>query len=277
VPYKLLAVDCDGTLLRRDGSIHPVDQTAIQRLDRELGVPITIATGRLYSGTRDVARKLQLSGPIACVDGSHIVNLDDDVALFYQAITGDHAAGLREVLGRHGPATFVFADDAIVHDDAGHPFVGYVKTWSSQVSVVASVTEHPSWEHELGVMAVAAVGVEADIAAAADELRARFEDAMRVVTFPVHRIRRHAMLVRAAGPTKGTAIRFLAQHHRCTVGEVVVVGDWLNDVPMFEVAGRSFVMGQAPPFVKASATDHLQADCFKGGGIAEAIWRAWGI
>jgi catechol 2,3-dioxygenase-like lactoylglutathione lyase family enzyme len=30
--YKLLAVDIDGTLLRRDGSIHPDDAAAIARL-----------------------------------------------------------------------------------------------------------------------------------------------------------------------------------------------------------------------------------------------------
>ncbi len=54
------------------------------------------------------------------------------------------------------------------------------------------------------------------------------------------------------------------------------MGDWINDVPMFKVAGRSFVMGQAPAPVKATATDHLVADCFGGGGVAEAIHRAWG-
>jgi hydroxymethylpyrimidine pyrophosphatase-like HAD family hydrolase len=57
---------------------------------------------------------------------------------------------------------------------------------------------------------------------------------------------------------------------------VVVVGDWLNDLPMFEVAGRSFAMGQAPEDVKRAATDRLKADGMRGGGIAEAIRRAFG-
>jgi hypothetical protein len=29
--------------------------------------------------------------------------------------------------------------------------------------------------------------------------------------------------------------------------------------------------------VKATATDTLTADCWKGGGVAEAVQRAWGI
>jgi hydroxymethylpyrimidine pyrophosphatase-like HAD family hydrolase len=57
----------------------------------------------------------------------------------------------------------------------------------------------------------------------------------------------------------------------------VAVGDWVNDVPMFHAAGRSFVMGQAPEHVKRSASDRLLADLHTGGGIAEAIREAWGI
>ena len=56
----------------------------------------------------------------------------------------------------------------------------------------------------------------------------------------------------------------------------VAVGDWVNDVPMFEVAGRSFAMGMAPDAVRAKATDVLDRPAGSGGGIAEAIRRAWG-
>ena len=78
--YKLLALDVDGTLVRRDGSIHDEDFRAIQRL-QDAGVPVSIATGRLYSGTREVARRIGVLGPIACVDGSHIVHTEGDAHL----------------------------------------------------------------------------------------------------------------------------------------------------------------------------------------------------
>jgi len=276
VPYKLLAVDVDGTLLRHDGTVGDADAGAIARLCRE-GVPVTIVTGRMYSGTRAVAGAVGLSGPIACIDGSHIVDLADDRALYASAIAGADALALRDALARHHIARFLFAQDTIIHDAEGEPFVGYVRTWSPKVDVVDRVTDHPSWEHELGVMAVVAVGAEPDVLEAAAELRAGLAERARVITFPVPRARKFAMVVRAEGPTKGTAVRWLAAHHGCTTEEVVAVGDWINDVPMFEVAGRSFAMGQAPRHVKATATDELEADAAEGGGIAEAIRRAWGI
>ena len=62
----------------------------------------------------------------------------------------------------------------------------------------------------------------------------------------------------------------------CTLAEAVAIGDWVNDVPMFKVAGRSFAMGTAPDIVSAQATDLLSHTAEAGGGIAEAIRRAWG-
>jgi hydroxymethylpyrimidine pyrophosphatase-like HAD family hydrolase len=212
------------------------------------------------------------------VDGSHIVHTEGDEHLFSRTLAGAEAGVLRDIAGRHDAACFLFAQDSIVLDAAGAPFAHYVQTWSPAMEVVERVTAHPHWDHEHGVLALVAVGAEASIRGAAEEVRARLSSAAVVMSFPVLRgTGTFAMVVRALGATKGTAIVWLATHHRCAPSEVVVVGDWLNDVPMFHAAGRSFAMAQAPEPVKEAATDRLQADGAHGGGIAEAIARAFGI
>jgi Cof subfamily protein (haloacid dehalogenase superfamily) len=276
--YKLLALDVDGTLVRRDGSIHDEDLRAIQRL-QDAGVPVSIATGRLYSGTREVARRIGVLGPIACVDGSHIVHTEGDAHLYSRTISGAEASLLRSITERHATASFLFAQDSIVHDATGAPHVHYVRGWSHAIAEVERVSSHPYWEHDHGLLALVALGTELQVAAAVEEVRAELGEAAFVVSFPLMRDDQtslFAMMVRAAGPTKGTAIAWLAEHHGCELSDVVVVGDWLNDVPMFEVAGRSFAMAQAPEQVKQAATDRLKADGLVGGGIAEAIRRAFG-
>ena len=275
--HRLLAVDLDGTLLRPDGVVHEADRAAITRL-RASGVPTTIVTGRMFSGSRPAAHAAGILGPIACVDGSHIVDVATGGAMRCEVLVAEHALELRGVLDRHGPASFVFARETIVHDEAGDAFVPYVRTWSPNVDRVGRVTDHPCWEHEDGILAVVALGPEAAVLAAVDELRERLPHAAFVVSFAIGRMPGlHAMLVRAAGATKGTAVEWLAAHHGITPAEVVVVGDWLNDVPMFEVAGRSFAMGQAPEHVKAKATDRLAETAHEGGGVAQAIARIWGV
>jgi hypothetical protein len=274
--YKLLALDLDGTLLRRDGTLHERDRWAIARL-QSAGVRVTIATGRLYSGSRAAAQAARIEGPIACVDGSHIVDARDHSEIFHAGLVGEHALALRRVLERHATASFMFAHDSIVHDEAGEPFSGYVRTWSPNISVVERVTSHPYWEHERGILAVVGIGTEAHVQAAAEELQSELADAAFVIRFALRRAGdMHAMVVRAKGPTKGTAVAWLAEHYGCTPADVVAVGDWLNDVPMFKVAGRSFAMVRAPEAVKQAATDLLDADGAEEAGVAQAIERAWG-
>ena len=276
-PFKLLAVDLDGTLLAKDGVPHASDRQAIERL-RRAGVPTTIATGRLYSGSSDIARAVGIEGPIACVDGSQIVDTRTGREVFASSIQAETAVIVRDLLADHDATSFLFAQDLIVHDAAGEPFAHYVRTWSPRIEVVERVTEHPHWEHDRGVMAVVALGATDKILSIVSTLRDRLAHATFVVDFPVARLTgMHALVARAAGTTKGTAIEWLAEHHGCTAREVVVVGDWVNDVPMFQTAGRSFVMGQAPEHVKRTASDRLLADIHSGGGIAEAIREVWGL
>ena len=104
-----------------------------------------------------------------------------------------------------------------------------------------------------------------------------FPHLLQAVCFPIHRpdfAGSWGMVVRAAQVDKGTAIDWLAAHYGITVDQIVAIGDWLNDVPMFRRAGRSFAMAQAPDAVKAAATDTLVADARSGGGIAEAAERS---
>ncbi|HMY16605.1 MAG TPA: HAD hydrolase family protein, partial [Polyangium sp.] len=160
--YKILALDLDGTLLRPDGSLHDRDRWAINQI-QSAGVHVTICTGRLYSGSRDAAVAARIEGPIACVDGSHIVNTKDGNEHLHITLAGDHATTLRRIVERHSVASFVFAQDAIVHDAEGEPWAPYVRTWSPNISVVDRVTSHPAWEHERGVHAVVAIGDKEDV------------------------------------------------------------------------------------------------------------------
>jgi hydroxymethylpyrimidine pyrophosphatase-like HAD family hydrolase len=181
---------------------------------------------------------------------------------------------LRDAFGANGLASFIFEADGIHHDASGEPFAQYVSTWSPTMRVVEEALNERVWAND--PLAAVAIGDEASVTAAHAELKAHAQNIFSV-SFPVSWVPgKHAVLVRAAGPTKGTALRALCERQGFTAREAVVVGDWVNDVPMFEVAGRAFVMGGAPEAVSSKATDRLHCQTGEGGGIAEAIRRAWG-
>lgn len=267
--YRLLALDLDGTLLRSDQRVDDRDIAAISEL-QAAGVTVTIVTGRLHSGSTEAARACAIDGAIACVDGSHLVEIATGRTLVHHGMTGEVAAVVRAAFAGHGLTSFVFGAHGIHHDRAGAPYAHYVRTWSPNLRVVE---EEVAWQTE--PLAAVAVGDEPAVTAAHAALR---EHAARVfsVSFPIQVPGKHAVMVRAAGATKGTALAELCRRAGVSLAEAVAVGDWVNDVPMFEVAGRSFAMGSAPDEVRAKATDVLTCTALAGGGIAEAIRRSWG-
>jgi Cof subfamily protein (haloacid dehalogenase superfamily) len=276
---KLIAVDLDGTLLDKGGLPHRRDVLAI-RAALAAGVRVSIATGRLYSGTRPFVETLGLRGAVACADGSHLVHATDHATLMHHGVRGSAAALLRDAVARAGVATFVFAKDAIGHDAAGAPYVDYVATWSRDIRAARDIYGHELWTAQDGVTAVVALGTEEQICGVVNDLARDLQGTVLVAMFPTRRggaAGAWATIVRAAGTTKGTAVRWIAEREEISLEETVCVGDWVNDVPMFEVAGRSFAMGQAPEEVKAKATDVLPNTVEDGGGVALAIERAFGI
>jgi hydroxymethylpyrimidine pyrophosphatase-like HAD family hydrolase len=275
--FKLLAVDLDGTLLDHRGRPHESDVRALRALART-GVPVTILTGRLWSGTRMSAEAIGATGPVGCADGSHIVRASDQKTLHHNGLRGDHARVVRDALARNGPASFVFANDTIVHDSAGESFLPYVRTWSQDVRRADAVIAHEAWDADEGVTAVVAVGTAEQIHGTSEDVERLLGRTAQVAIFPIRRLPdTWGMVARAGGGSKGTALGYVAKHHGCTVEETVCVGDWLNDVSMFAVAGRSYAMGQAPDEVKRAASMVLEETSEAGGGIARVVEEAFGV
>jgi Cof subfamily protein (haloacid dehalogenase superfamily) len=268
--YRLLALDLDGTLLRADQEVDARDVAAIRELQRA-GVTVTIVTGRLLHGATGAARACAIEGAIACIEGSHLVELGTGETLVHHGMADEIAAAVRAAFTANGLTSFVFDAHGIHHDHAGAPYAPYIKTWSPNLRIVE---EDVAWQTE--PLAAVAVGDAAAIAAARAALGER-ADALFCVSFGVNAFPgKQVLMVRTAGPTKGTALAELCRRAGVSLGEAVAVGDWVNDIPMFEVAGRSFVMGSAPDEVRAKATDVLARPAGAGGGIAEAVRRSWG-
>jgi Cof subfamily protein (haloacid dehalogenase superfamily) len=268
--YRLLALDLDGTLLRSDQRVDDRDIAAIAEL-QAAGVTVTIVTGRLHSGSTEAARACAIEGAIACMEGSHLIDLATNRTLVHHGMSDADAALVRGVFTDHGLPSFVFDAQGVHHEHAGAPYARYIRTWSPNLRVLE---QDVVWQTV--PLAAVAIGDEAVIAEAYAVLRGHADRLFSVHFAMYSHPGKHALLVRVAGPTKGTALAELCRMAGCSLAEAVAVGDWVNDVPMFEVAGRSFVMGNAPEAVCAKATDVLVQAAGTGGGIAEAIRRSWG-
>ncbi len=275
-PPKLLAVDLDGTLLARNGEPHQADVAAL-RAARDAGVVVTILTGRLLPGTRAAARALGFEGPMGCADGAHILHSVTEETLLHRTLKGAPALSMHAHLSRTaGVSTFLFIRDRVVHDEAGLRHLEYLRGWSPSLDQVRSIYAHGSWHDDSGLTAVVSVGDEVGIRDAAQMIRSQLQGHAQVLSFALQS-GAWGLIARAHGVSKGTGLEFIAKQSGVAMADTVAVGDWLNDLPMFSVAGQSFAMGQAPAEVREAVTAVLPETSVTGGGIARVVRDVFGV
>ncbi len=268
---KLFATDLDGTLLDREGRVRPEDKAAIA-IARARGVTVTIATGRLTSGTHHIAEELGLDAPLVCADGGITACAATRKILARRPIDGARVDSLLAAIHDRGLAPFVFNHGAIHSCGRGavhHPYVG---GWSRSISTHENVLRAEAWRaDEDGVVMVLGMGEPAIV----DELVAHANqtaDDVEILAFGIDFGKIGVARFVARGVSKGAALATLAASLGIAREDVAVAGDWHNDVSMFAWAGRSFVMPHAPGDVKNVATDRL-GEAGGSGTIAEALER----
>jgi Cof subfamily protein (haloacid dehalogenase superfamily) len=260
-PIRLLIADVDGTLVRSDKSLADATVAAVHRLTKA-GLPMTLISARPPSGMRWIAERLDLDGPFGAFNGGVLFKRDGSV-IERHCLDRDVAETTIAMIMAAGITCWLFADDEWLSTSADDPHnPREVKSANVQPVITSDFTAKldrvdkivgVSDDHDLLVdlekKAIAAAGARATIA--------RSQPYYLDITAPV--------------ANKGDGISFLADSFNVPLGDVAVIGDQANDLPMFARAGFSIVMGQAPDAVKAKATVETLGN--DADGVADAIDR----
>ena len=241
---KLVVSDVDGTLVQSDKSLSPGTITAAKRL-LDAGVPLAIVSSRPPRGMRWISEKLELKAPYGGFNGGALVSPDGAVIEWNPAPAGIVRQAI-ELFGRRGVDAWLFTQDEwLVRDAKGV----YVEHEQHTVRFDARVVESfDPYVEQVGKL----VGVSEDFALLADverELQSIVRDGATA-----HRSQRYYLDLTHRNANKGYAVTALARHQGVDLSEVAVLGDMVNDVPMFKVAGFSVAMGNGSDETKAQAS-----------------------
>lgn len=273
--YKVLVLDLDGTTLDLQGKLGERDIAAAHALKRA-GVRVTIATGRLFTGSRWVADALGVDGSVALMNGSELVDVASARTTHGRYVDAPARAHARKVLARHGLPAFLFGSRCIHLDQRHTAYAPYLGTWTRDLTHHDDIFDCSAWHASEDILALGAVGEAETILAARDDLHADLPPDLGSVTFRTYEGQTFLAL-RHSVEDKGTAVERLAAEREATAEETVVVGDWLNDLPMLRRGGLSFAMGGSMPEVLSEADEELETQRGAGGAVAEVAWKVWGV
>ena len=261
LPYRLLALDIDGTLLGSDKQISPRVRAAVDAA-RESGVHLVLVTGRRYPAARRVARDLGGEIDLVLHNGALIVEAGSRADRTLPR-TPDGAAVVRcRPLLRETALLAIreglrLGADPVVHCGPlgeGRLLVQGIAP-SNTLLVYYLDKSHPD----------VFIVPDLEAALAEDPLQVMFGGAMDemagVLPPLLARLGPRARIERTVYPAMGVgildvlspdvgkaeALRFLQERWGVTAGETLAVGDNWNDHEMLEAAGLGLVMGNADP------------------------------
>jgi len=265
VSSGLIAIDLDGTLIDASLTIHDVDRAAIAEAGRR-GWTVCLASGRMYAASKPFANALQLRAPVIVLQGAAVYDVATDKPLLVTAL--DEACALQafDFLRPLGfQLQLYYGDDLYLDriDDRARQYIALSRVEPVLVPDLRRllVDRRPQ---AAGPMKLLGIDDPARVQATIPRLAAELGSRANV-------FRSLPMYLEVTDPhaNKGFALSWLAEHLGIPLERTVAVGDADNDVFMFEVAARSFVVANGSAAAKRAAQTVVAAQ--DGGGVAEAI------
>jgi Cof subfamily protein (haloacid dehalogenase superfamily) len=263
--YKLVVVDVDGTLVDKDGKIAHVDAKSITKA-QSAGVQVSLSTGRVIRACRNIIEELSLTGYHIFYDGAVISDPIKEDVIYTKTID-------ENVIRR--AVEFARANKIYLELYTTEKFYAERTNWSDVVHRnyfgVDPVIE------DLDKICECHKIVKAELISRSKEedeqvsmFKKEFDDVLRFspAHSPAHPNIEFMNIV-DPGVSKGAALQFLIEYLRLSNDEVLAIGDGLNDIPLFRVAGTKVAMGNAYDELKVLADD-ITLDV-GNGGVAAAI------
>jgi HAD superfamily hydrolase (TIGR01484 family) len=260
-PYKLVATDLDGTLLRSDETVSERTREALAAITAA-GAAHLVVTGRAVPWTRHILDDLGYDGLAVCGQGAQVYDAGEHRLL--TSVTLDRQlAGLAiaKIEAEVGPLLLAASRDGLdgevlvgpgyrVHDGPLPvvPIRDASDLWSAPLNKV--YVQHPTLsDDELAAVATQVAGGLVGVTMAGAGI---------VELLPL-------------GLSKATGLSLAARRLGVKAADTIAFGDMPNDIPMFAWAARGVAMSNAHDDLKAIADEVTSSN--EEDGIAVVLER----
>ncbi|MBJ8095590.1 HAD family phosphatase (plasmid) [Bacillus mycoides] len=261
---KIIAIDLDGTLLSENLSIQEKDVNALKKGQKQNHI-VTIATGRALFDAKHIINKYNLNCPIIASNGAQIYV--DKKKIYEHFMGSDITQPIIQWLNKENIYYQVYLSDKIVVSNQG------IHQLENQLYDVVNQDSH--FNKDMFWEAIKAqiyqYGLE-EVSGIIDPIDYRFVIKFMIVSPNRGKLKQAKeyfsqmdgcvvsssgsfnLEIMSTGVDKGVALHKLCEYYRTTVVNAIAIGDNLNDMPMFKVAGIGIAMGNADERLSKVAT-----------------------
>jgi Cof subfamily protein (haloacid dehalogenase superfamily) len=261
---KLIVTDIDGTLVDDNGKLGSESKKLLMELMKH-DVSISLATGRLHSATTELAKELSLNGYIISLDGAVIKEYKNDRTIFESFLKH-----------RHVKKAISISNDLLVNIVLCHASSIYYTEYNSVIPSLLSkygalYKQVNSYEEYLsGTLEIVCAS---DVKDSIKRMEERFNFPYSVgCSTSYFRSKKNENIfyleIRKTGSSKGKALEKLLKHISLKAEQTAVIGDWYNDITLFETKALKVAVANAVPELLNKA-DVVTGKTNNEDGVAE--------
>jgi Cof subfamily protein (haloacid dehalogenase superfamily) len=232
-PYRLAAVDLDGTLLGPDKAISQENAAAVQRL-RENGVTVIIASGRRHQNSIRFQRQLGLHGPIIACQGGLIRDGDSGNVVEAHFLPQGVAVTIIDEADKRDLQTIYYHLDHLYVPERNNR---WIDLYESRVGERAELLPDLRQLEGRRSLKIVWYGDPEMLANTRPEMLARYDGKIDILS-----TERENLEFMPRGVNKATALAKVAAQFEVKQEAVLAFGDGENDVPMLSWAGFGVAM-----------------------------------
>lgn len=247
LPYRIIALDLDGTLTNHDKVVTPKTREALLHAAAQ-GATIVLASGRPTYGIEPVAECLELhehGGYILSYNGGNIVNAKTGEKLFSQFLPDPVIPILYKYAKEKHHALLGYAGKEIVTEMPDDQYVREESRINKMNirkvdNLLEALEPHPT--------KLLMTGDPADMLKAEEELSEILGEKM-----DIFRSAPFFLELVPKGIDKAQSLLRLMAKINLTPADMIAFGDGYNDLSMLKLAGMGVAMANAAPEVRAEA------------------------
>ncbi|MEE1939629.1 HAD family hydrolase [Streptomyces sp. TRM 70361] len=246
LPYRLVATDLDGTLLRSDGTVSPRTRDALAAATAA-GAAHIVVTGRAVPWTKYILDELGYDGLAVCGQGSQVYHAGEHRLLTSVTLDRRQALlALERIEAETGPLALAVSRDGL---DGRVLFGPGYRVGDGELPASSTTDPAELWAEPLNKIYLQHPGGLGDDALAAAARRAA-GDLVGVVVSGEGIVE-----LLPLGLSKAKGLSIAARRLGVSPTAAIAFGDMPNDIPMFAWAAHGVAMGGAHPEVLSVADE----------------------
>jgi Cof subfamily protein (haloacid dehalogenase superfamily) len=267
---RLLVIDIDGTLLNPQRQITPRTRAAIQAA-QAANVIVTLATGRGYNNSFQIADELGIDIPVITYDGALILHHPDRTIIHTHTLAAKVAQQATNILIEHRIQPVIHR----INGKGEEIWTGHAEFDNPELEEYFAIFPHAQ-RMDHATLCTNQPDPLRVVGFASQETFSRLAPAMDVLNCAWHTIERgnygcSEIAIMDKRCSKATSVATLAQHLSIPLSQVMAIGDNINDLEMLQEVGWGVAMGQASDLIKEAA--HAVTASNAEDGVAQAIER----